>query len=101
MRARDADEAGFTLVELIVALAVLATSLGIVSGALTSLAMEPEDPSAWPTRLKVARAHAINAGDAEVVWPDSAHVDPPALFLPDGRAVGATARAAAGSREGP
>jgi hypothetical protein len=74
-----------------VALAVLAISLGVVAGSLASAAAHVRDPASWPVRLETGRAHAIAHGEPTVVWPDSAHLAAPVLFLPDGRVVGLAA----------
>jgi prepilin-type N-terminal cleavage/methylation domain-containing protein len=82
------ETAGFTLVELIVTLAILAIATSVATGALTSVASGSDDPSGWVARLSAARARAIETGVPTLVSHDSAHVVPPVLYLPDGRAVG-------------
>jgi prepilin-type N-terminal cleavage/methylation domain-containing protein len=92
---RPRGRAGFTLVELLVVMAILAACFAVVAAELlTASAADPRDP--WETRLDSACARAIEAGVATVAWPDSAHVVAPVLFLPDGR-VGSAARAEVGS----
>lgn len=80
--------AGFTLVELIVVVAVIAILFGVAGGAIASAFWVEVDPTGWPARLEAARARAVVEGRVVVAWPDSAHVDAPVLFLPDGRVVG-------------
>ena len=69
---------GFTLVELLVVLAILGVIVGVTGLTLTSL----ERPSESQLRidLKKARADAIRSG-----VPRTAHG---VRFLPDGRAIG-------------
>jgi prepilin-type N-terminal cleavage/methylation domain-containing protein len=82
------SRAGVTLVELIVAMAVLATGLAVATGALLSAVPRNASEDAWEVRLRRGQARALRTGERVVVWPDSAHREPPVLFLPDGRAVG-------------
>jgi prepilin-type N-terminal cleavage/methylation domain-containing protein len=70
---------GFTLVELVVVLAVLGLMLGISGLALGSLQLPRE--SAYSIELRRARAEAIRSG-----IPRATHH---ARFLPDGRVIGA------------
>jgi len=84
---------GTTLIELVVALAVLGLILGISGLALASLRAPRE--SERVRELRRARAEAIRAGTPvrTAVSPDTATNDAPRtrhsiLFLPDGRAIG-------------
>jgi prepilin-type N-terminal cleavage/methylation domain-containing protein len=81
MRARCAvggAREGLTLVELLVALAMVGLLFGVSTVAVTSLQPAPE--SAEVVDLRTARRAAIQSGS-----PRTAHG---VLFLPDGRAVG-------------
>ena len=69
---------GFTLVEVIVVLAVIGIVLAVSGLALASLEAPPE--SEFVRELRSARAEAIRAGA-----PRTAHG---VRFLPDGRAIG-------------
>jgi prepilin-type N-terminal cleavage/methylation domain-containing protein len=82
------DRAGFTLLELIVVVTVIAILFGVAGGAIASAFSVEVDRTGWLARLEAARARAVVEGRAVVAWPDSAHVDAPVLFLPDGRVVG-------------
>jgi len=77
---------GVTLIELIVALAMLALVVGISGLALVSL-RAPSESQAM-RELQVAHAQAIRTGRPVLtpghLTPDTGH----RLFLPDGRAVG-------------
>jgi len=83
------SRAGVTLVELIVAMAVVATGLAVATGALLSAVPRSASEDAWEARLRRAQMTAVRAGERMVVWPDSAQREPPVLFMPDGRAMGA------------
>lgn len=80
--------AGFTLVETLVSLAVLAVSLGVVTGTLVRAGQDTAVRDDWSARLEAGRSDAIETGRPVTVWPDSAHENPPVRFLPDGRVVG-------------
>jgi prepilin-type N-terminal cleavage/methylation domain-containing protein len=82
-------EAGFTLIELIVVLAIVAVSLTVASLSLGSQRESGEAVTVWEARLIRSRAQAIEGGRPVVVMPDSGNASGPVLFLPDGRAVGA------------
>lgn len=83
--------AGFTLVELIVVLAIMGLMAGISGLAMTSL--RPPRESVCAQALRRARAAAIRTGQptrAEIT-PGAASdcsVLPAPMFLPDGRALG-------------
>jgi prepilin-type N-terminal cleavage/methylation domain-containing protein len=89
--------AGFTLVELIVALAVMGISAGLATVAFRSLLAKPDDePGSWPRQVLEARRGAVLGARPVVLRP----VDGlPILFLPDGRAVGEGVDALTGSLE--
>ena len=87
MSAARATRGGFTLVEVIVAMAVLGVTLGVAGLAVTSWSVVTEDDE-WQSRLRHAESRAVREGRGVVVWPDSAHATPPALRLPDGRRIG-------------
>jgi prepilin-type N-terminal cleavage/methylation domain-containing protein len=72
------SRAGFTLIEVVVSLALLALILGVSAVGLASLREPPT--SAVSRQQAAARDSAIRAGTLVV----AAHV----LFLPDGRAIG-------------
>lgn len=74
---------GVTLVELMVALAVLALVLGMTGVGLASL--RPPAGAEAHRAFERARADAIRSGTPVRVEPESGAV---VLFLPDGRAVG-------------
>ncbi len=82
--------AGFTIVELMVALAILGLTLAVSGLALASLKAPPE--SAWIRELRRARTEAIRTGAAvRASSPPpftGLHRPRPPLFLPDGRALG-------------
>jgi len=77
---------GFTLLELIVVVAVLGITLGVSALAFTSLKTPRESDVA--RELRWARSEAIRTGRPVVTGgnhtPRTTHV----LFLPDGRAIG-------------
>jgi prepilin-type N-terminal cleavage/methylation domain-containing protein len=76
---------GFTLVELVVVLAILGLVLMVSGVALTSVRPTPATDSS--RALARARAEAIRAGRPVVVThhaPRTTHI----VFLPDGRAYG-------------
>ena len=82
---------GTTLIELVVALAVLGLILGVSGLALASLQAPRE--SEWVRELRRARAEAIRTGTpVRAALPsDTAgyrSLLPAPLFLPDGRAIG-------------
>ena len=90
---RSSTRAGFTLVELLVSLAVLAIGLAIVTGSILRTAGPRADAGAREQQLREARARAVRSGVAVLVAADAADsaatVEPvPVLFLPDGRNVG-------------
>lgn len=87
MRYAICTRCGFTLIEVLVSLAIMSILLGVVVGALFRSAVEAPG-GGWVANLVEARSAAVRTGSAVVVWPDSASVDPPVLFLPDGRSVG-------------
>lgn len=83
--------AGFTLVELIVVLAILGLIVGMSGLALASLRAPRE--SQWLRELHRARAEAIRTGRpvrALVLSDSGANLSPLSspLFLPDGQALG-------------
>ena len=85
---------GVTLVELLVAMTILAVTLGVTGLALAGLRL-PRDTAAVRA-AQHAHAEAIRTGRAGPWTPDSSPARhlvsgparPTALFLPDGRAVG-------------
>lgn len=88
------DRAGFTLLEMVVALALLGLILGVSAVAVASLREPPE--TAINRLLIAARDSAIHSGKpvtVTVTVPDTVEYHAPrtthALFLPDGSAVGA------------
>lgn len=85
---RQHRQSGFTLVELLVVTTLLAILYGVASGAIASALQAPTGRDEWMARLEEGRARAVLEGRAVAVWPDSAHLQSPVLFLPDGRAVG-------------
>jgi prepilin-type N-terminal cleavage/methylation domain-containing protein len=97
--------AGFTILEVVVALVLFALILGVSGLALASLR---EPTSAAITRqLTDARAEAIRTGrpvSVAVALPDTAENHAPRtthlLFLPDGRAVGEGVDALTGAPNG-
>ena len=70
--------AGFTLIEVVVSLAVLALILGVTSLGLTSLRQPSQ--SAAVRQMTLARDSAVRTG--------AVVVGERLLFLPDGRAIG-------------
>lgn len=80
--------AGFTLVELMVAMAVMGVALSVATGAIVAGLDANEAVDAWTELVRQRRSEAIAEGRPAVVWPDSAHVERPTLVLPDGRVVG-------------
>ena len=85
---RLGKDRGFTLVELIVTMAVMGVTLTVSSLAIArgGLGRSDEDERSSPYRL--AQRSAVETGAPVVAWPDSAHVHHPVLYLPDGRPVG-------------
>ncbi len=77
---------GFTLVELMVALAILGLTLGVTGLALASLKAPRE--SAWIREMRRARTEAIRKGIPVHVRDPRSPLTAHALFLPDGRALG-------------
>ena len=87
MRSRVGSQRGFTLMELVVAMAVLAIGYAVV--AATILTTQPRDQGdERRDMLRRARTQAIEGGVVVVAGPDSALLEEPVLFLPDGRHVG-------------
>ncbi len=81
--------AGFTLVELAVALAILTFSAVLASAAFrTILEDRGTVEGTRASNLRRARREAVLTGRPLVVWPDTTSGASPVLFLPDGRAVG-------------
>lgn len=93
-----AGRSGFTLVEVLVLLAVLGISLLVVSLTLPAV-FGRDDPERWSERLLEGQRRAVETGRPVVVQPDSAHRRAPVLFLPDGRAVGPDADPLTGRTE--
>ena len=81
-------EAGTTLIELIVALAVLGIVLGVSTAALSAIHRDTPPPMA--AAIAAARARALHHGSiVRVDLPDSnGHGVTSVLFLPDGRIIG-------------
>lgn len=77
---------GFTLLEVIVALAILGVTLGATALALGSLRAPRE--SEWIRELRRARAEAIRGGRSVEIRDSRSPLTAHALFLPDGRALG-------------
>lgn len=76
---------GYTLVEVIVVLAILGLMLGISGLALASLKPPPE--SEWIRVLRQARSQAIRTG--RPIYTGGNHAPRTThLFLPDGRVIG-------------
>jgi hypothetical protein len=71
-----------------VAMAILAIGLGVATAAIISSAASENEIDFWQRELDAARTRSIRTGQPVVVWPDSAHLTGPVLFLPDGRAAG-------------
>jgi Tfp pilus assembly protein FimT len=83
-------DAGTTLVELVVALLILALTAGVATLAIRSL--RPPSESGFQAALLDARARAIREGHPVRVTTDAIHdsLSPRIiLFLPDGRTLGA------------
>jgi len=78
---------GFTLVELIVAIAVLGLTAGVATVAFGNLMRRPPETSTWDARRREARRTAVETARPVILRPDSA-LGSPVLFLPDGRALG-------------
>jgi prepilin-type N-terminal cleavage/methylation domain-containing protein len=77
---------GFTLLELIVSMAVISIGFGVAATAITRTADSSDD--AWISELRARKSEATRTGRPMVAWHDSAQTIPPVLFLPDGRRVG-------------
>ena len=77
---------GFTLLEVIVVLAILGVTLAVSSLAFTSLKAPRESDRA--RELRRARSKAIETGRPVVTDSNHAPRTTQVLFLPDGRAVG-------------
>jgi prepilin-type N-terminal cleavage/methylation domain-containing protein len=78
---------GVTLVELIVVLAIIGLVVGVSGLALASLQAPRE--SVWVRELRRARAEAIRTGRPVEIRDDRSPLTAHALFLPDGRVLGA------------
>ncbi len=78
---------GFTLLEVIVVIAILGVTLSVTALALGSLQAPRE--SAWIRELRRARAEAIRTGRSVELRDTRSPLTASALFLPDGRALGA------------
>jgi prepilin-type N-terminal cleavage/methylation domain-containing protein len=79
---------GFSLVELMVVMAIVSITAAVATLAVGSVGTEPSPRTEWARRLDEARSEAVERGRAIVVRSDSTGAYPSALFLPDGRAVG-------------
>jgi prepilin-type N-terminal cleavage/methylation domain-containing protein len=93
VRGASVPPSGFTLVEVIVVLAIMGMILGVSGVALASL--RPTPGSERLRALAVARERAIRTGQPVRVTTDSilkgsnhSPLPTPLLFLPDGRALG-------------
>jgi len=87
MRPSIGSQGGFTLMELVVATAIIAIGYAVV--AATILTMEPQDEvHARRDMLRRLRTQAIEGGVVVVARPDSSLLEQPVVFLPDGRSVG-------------
>lgn len=91
--------AGFTLIELIVALAIMSVSFAVVAIGISESLLADADPRDWTTQVAAARRQAVATGQL-VVLDDSASTGHTVLFLPDGRAVGARVEPLTGLRRG-
>lgn len=89
MSGRAGIEAGFTLIELMVSMAIMGLVLGVATVALVPALDSAGAAASGQDRLRLSRWTAIEEGRPLVVWPDSAHRDSPTLLLPDGRILGA------------
>lgn len=80
---------GFTLIEMMVALAIVALGAGLATVAFGVLLDRPQD-SSWSQvgRLRAAQRSAVFDARPVLAYPDSDQTDTTVLFLPDGRAVG-------------
>ena len=78
---------GFTLLELMVVIAVLGVTFGLSTLAFTSLTVPREADVVRAARR--ARAEAIRTGRPVAIGGTHAPQARPQLFLPDGRAIGA------------
>jgi len=90
---------GFTLVEVIVVLAVMGISAGLATVAFRSLIPESDtEAQSWAGQVRSARRRAVSATTPFVLRSaDKA----PILFLPDGRVVGEGFDPLTGVLEGP
>jgi prepilin-type N-terminal cleavage/methylation domain-containing protein len=77
---------GYTLLEVIVVLAIMGLMAGVSGLALASLKTPRE--SEWLRALRQARAEAIRTGRPMRIEDHRARRTAPILFLPDGRAIG-------------
>ena len=75
------------MIELMVAVTIVAISVGVSTVAFAGLVTEPEADD-WVLKLEAGRREASRSGRPVVVQSDSAHVVDPVLFLPNGMAVG-------------
>lgn len=78
---------GFTLVELIVAMAVMGVTLAVSSLAISRNVGRAAGAPLDSTHQR-ARRSSIEKVAPVVAWPDSANVYEPVLYLPDGRVIG-------------
>ncbi len=76
---------GFSLVELIVAIAIMGIAATLATVAFRALARPA--PESWERTRREARLRAVEEGRQVVVASDSTPAAP-VLFLPDGRVVG-------------
>lgn len=87
---------GFTLVEMMVSIAVLAVSVSVVTMAVPT-GRDDADPS-WNNRLEMARRSAAEEGVGVVVVASDS-VPNSSFVLPDGRVVEGPSNDAAGATE--
>jgi prepilin-type N-terminal cleavage/methylation domain-containing protein len=78
---------GFTLVEMIVAIAVMALSGAVATVAFRGLLRPHSEGLGWEAQRRQSRRMAVQEGIVLLTYPDSAP-DEPVLFLPDGRVIG-------------